>query len=79
MSPGPSSSSWYASSDGQVTSTNAKRRISAYDISKRRFLSNTFMVARIRHDGGEADGVGVVGRVDPGRHQRDRVGRGHRA
>ena len=47
--PGPRAARWNTSSPGEVTSTKAKRRISAYDISNSRFLSNTFIVAMIRH------------------------------
>jgi hypothetical protein len=49
-----------------VTSTNAKRRISAYDISNRRFLSNTFIVAMIRHVAGSRMASVSSGASTPG-------------
>ena len=51
-SPVPKMSWRYASSSGGTTSMNANRRMRANDISNSRFLSNTFMVARMRHVAG---------------------------
>ncbi len=44
---------------------NAKRRMSAYDISKSRFLSKTFIVAIIRHPAGTRIGSDSVGASTP--------------
>jgi hypothetical protein len=52
ISPGPCNSFSKAASLGVPTSMNAKRRMSAYDMSNNRFLSNTFIVAMIRQFAG---------------------------